>query len=99
MDIFQTMQQVGSSNVQLIRQLYRMFDYLVENKWFVEKYTMYAKVIERKILNHLHFHDLLENSLKYLKLLFDIEQQFEVDDTGHVIRYIISTTSGKKVYC
>jgi len=55
MDIFQTMQQVGSSNVQLIRQLYRMFDYLVENKWFVEKYTMYAKVIERKILNHLHF--------------------------------------------
>ena len=98
MDTFLTMQSVGSSNVQLLKQLYRMYDYLIDNKWFIEKYSKYAKVIEIKILDYLNFDGYMENNLKYLKLLFDIDPQFETDEFGNEIRFIM-TTSGEKVYC
>ncbi len=98
LDTFQTMQQVGSSNNQLLKQLYRMYDYLIENKWFIEQTLKFAKIIEKKILDYLHFDEFLETNLNYLKLLFDIDQQFETNDIGNEIRFII-TTSGEKVFC
>lgn len=98
LDTFQTMQQVGSSNVQLLKQLYRMYDYLIENKWFIKQTLKFAEIIEKKILDYLHFDEFLETNLNYLKLLFDIDQQFETDEFGNEIRFII-TTSGEKVFC
>ena len=98
LDTFQTMQQVGSSNVQLLKQLYRMYDYLIENKWFIKQTLKFAEIIEKKVLDYLHFDEFLETNLNYLKLLFDIDPQFETDEFGHEIRFIM-TTSGEKVFC
>ena len=98
LDTFQTMQLVGSSNVQLLKQLYRMYDYLIENKWFVKQTLKFAEIIEKKILDYLDFEEFLETNLNYLKLLFDIDQQFETDEFGNEIRFIM-TTGGEKVFC
>ena len=98
LDTFQTMKQVGSSNVQLLKQLYRMYDYLIENKWFIKQTSNFADIIEKKILDYLHYDNFLDTNLNYLKLLFDIDQQFEIDEVGHKTRFI-KTTSGEKVYC
>lgn len=94
---FETMQHARSSITQLITQLCRLYDYLFENKWFMEEYSKFAKVVEKQIIGHLHMTDFLLHGLKYMRQLFDISEQMEENEFGEECWFVI-TTDGDKVY-
>ena len=97
MSTFETMKHTGASNHTLIAQMCRLFDYIVENDWFLERNAGFAKIVEIKLIEHLQLIDFLPYGLEYLRLLFNIVEQIEEDEFGEESWYIIAT-EGHKVY-
>lgn len=76
-----------------IGRMNRLFDYLVDNQWFLadETFDNFQKVAERKLMNQLmeHPYEYAHYALHYLEVLFDIHHNVFVDeDTQETIDYV-----------
>lgn len=85
-----------SSNMDIhyrIVVMNRLFEYLVDNKWFLsdETFDVFQRVVERKLMNQLreHPYEYAHYALHYLEVLFDIRHKVFVDeDTQEMIEYV-----------
>lgn len=92
-----TEQARGTANK--IRHMNVLYDYLVDNRWFVEMayFKKLVDVVESKIIETIMSHpdDYLPFGLHYMEALFGIQMQLRVDeDTGELVEYI-TTRSGE----
>ena len=57
-----------------VKAINEMMTYICENKWFVDKHTLFADTIHRKMFQFIHEQRTFkENGVKYLGILFDLK--------------------------
>ena len=76
-----------------IVQMNNLFEYLVDNRWFLadETFDAFQKVVENKLMHQLMEHPLeyAHHALYYLEVLFDIHHKVFVDeDNQETIEYV-----------
>ena len=97
LDTIESMQREGCPINQLVVRMCGMFDHLAENTWFLEKNPKFARVVEDKIIGQLYIIEFTTSGLEYLRMLFSVTEQVELDDNEEELWFVV-TSYGKKVY-
>ena len=93
----ESMQREGCPINQLVMKMCDMFDYLTENTWFLEKHPKFARIAEAKIIGQLYIVEFTISGLEYLRMLFNVTEQVELDDNEDELWFVVSSY-GEKVY-
>lgn len=97
LNVFFTCKDSGGSNDELKIIMQSFFDYINENKWFLENNSDFKDGIEDKLIQHLNSVYFHHESLFYLDEIFGIYVNVEEGNDEETLEFII-TTNGDKIY-
>lgn len=97
MNFIESMQEEGSPISELVERMCDMFNHLMKNKWFLENHPKFARVVEDKIIDQLYVVEFTTIGLEYLKQMFNVTEQVELDENEGELWFVV-TSYGEKVY-
>lgn len=97
LNTIESMQEEGNPISELVERMCDMFNHLMKNKWFLEKHPKFARVVEDKIIDQLYVVEFTATGLVYLKELFNVTEQVELDENEDELWFVV-TSYGEKIY-